>query len=183
MSERYKYKQYKFLAPEQLHAALAEVVALAKKEGVHMALAGGYAMQQYGSPRLTGDVDVVASETVRALKGKALTFGGRRTKATAGVPVDIIVRSDDAKDLYEAALASAVNIGGPCPVVRPEFMAAIKLEAGRKKDEDDLEFLIVARRIDIPKARAIIKQYLGWFAAKEFDSYVAEAQWKASREK
>lgn len=49
-----------FLSPERLDKGAAAVLEAAKKERVDVAIGGGYALQIYGSPRLTGDVDIVA---------------------------------------------------------------------------------------------------------------------------
>jgi hypothetical protein len=47
---------------------------------VRIALLGGFALQQYGSDRLTGDIDIAAPEVLDGLPaGKALTFGGVQT--------------------------------------------------------------------------------------------------------
>lgn len=79
--------QKKFLSPAELAQALQEVVDLAKKERVTVALVGGYAMQLYGSDRLTGDLDVTADKKIKALtEVGTLSFGGVKAVAPNGVP-------------------------------------------------------------------------------------------------
>ncbi len=175
----------KFVDPARLTEALNQIAQLAKKEGVRVALCGGFAMQLYGSDRLTGDLDVVANKLITTLpEGTPLTFGGNQTEAPNGVPTDIIVRTDQAKKIYTAALTAAKRISSvPVPVVTPEFLAVMKLVAKRGKDELDLEFLIKSKVIDLKKTRALVEKLVGWFAADEFDSYVSVAQWKASQGK
>lgn len=51
----------KFLDASQITGAITEAAALARKQHVRVALAGGCAMQIYGSDRLTADVDLIAS--------------------------------------------------------------------------------------------------------------------------
>lgn len=173
----------KFLDPALLMEAVEQVGALAKAEGVRVALIGGFALQLYGSNRLTGDVDFAAEERVRALPpGPALSFGGEQTEAPNGVPVDVVIRDDDYAGLYEEAVAKAVRVKGvTVPVVRPEYLAAMKMVAGRGRDATDLEFLIASGTVRPERTRKIVKKHLGPYAAGEFDRIVDEVEWKASR--
>jgi hypothetical protein len=176
----------RFLAPEMLDEAAREVAALARDENVSVALIGGYALQLYGSPRLTGDVDVVADGLIEALPdGESLSFGGVQTESPNGVPIDLVLRDDDYAKLYEdaleEALVRAVELAdAPMPVVRLEYLAAMKMGAGRARDEADLEWIILRSGVDLPAARRTIRQYLGTYAAREFDRIVEEARWKSS---
>lgn len=183
----------KFLEPELIREALQQVGRIAAAEKAHVALAGGCAMQLYGSDRLTTDVDILSDTRLRSsqkwspdrlLSGKPLSFGGEQTKAPNGVPLDIIRRDDEVQSLYEEALDKSVRIRGvPILVVQPEYLAAMKFEAQRIKDELDLAFLISSKSIDLKKTRKIIYKHLGWYAAREFDRAVDETMWKASRGK
>jgi hypothetical protein len=175
-------KKRKFLSIEDLNAAAGAIFRTAKRQGIKVAAVGGYACQLYGSPRLTVDLDVIASDgpIKGLLVGKALTFGGYQTKAL-GVPIDVILRDDDYEKLYFDALRTAVKdtVAGIF-VVRPEYLAAMKLAAARGKDDLDLKFLIV-NVVDVVKTRAVIKKQLGSYAADEFDRVVDEALWEAKR--
>jgi hypothetical protein len=173
----------KFLSPEQLALALAEIAEIAHHEGIAPVLIGGFAMQLYGSDRLTGDLDVAAATPISALPTeKTLSFGGQRTTAPSGVPVDVVVRDDELNELYNAAIDSAMNMQGvPVPVVSPDYLAAIKMAARRDRDTADLEFLILSDQLDLPHVRRIVKHHLGWYAAEEFDLIVDEARWKHER--
>ena len=169
----------KFYAPDALSEALAQIAAVAQREGVRVALAGGYAMQLYGSDRLTGDLDLLADKKLSLPPVKSLSFGGEQVEADNGVPVDLIRRDDDYASLYDEALDTAVITDGiSAPVVRSEYLAAMKLAAGRGKDDLDLAFLVTSGAVDLPTARKIIKKLLGAYAAQEFDSAVSEAQWR-----
>jgi hypothetical protein len=173
----------KFLDPALLAEAVGQVGALAKAEGVRIVLIGGFALQLFGSDRLTGDVDFAAEERVRSLpRGKALSFGGEQTEAPNGVPVDVVLRSDDYAGLYEEAVTRATRVQGvPVPVARPEHLAAMKMVAGRARDMVDLEFLVASGTADPARARRVIRKHLGPYAADEFDRVVEEIAWKASR--
>ena len=140
-------------------------------------------MQLYGSDRLTGDVDIAAVERLKALpRGKALSFGGEQTRAPNGVPVDLVLRNDDYASLYDEAIEQAARIRGvPVPVAKQEYLAAMKMVAGRSRDTADLEFLIASGAVSSSKARKIIRKHLGIYAADEFDRVAEEIKWRASR--
>lgn len=173
----------KFLDPALLGEAVDQVGALARRERVRVVLIGGFALQLYGSDRLTGDVDFAAAQRIDALpRGEPLSFGGEQTHAPNGVPVDLVLRQDDYAGLYEEAIERATKIPGVAvPVVRPEYLAAMKMVAGRGRDEADLAFLIVSEIVNPSKARRVIRQHLGPYAAGEFDQLVDEVRWRASR--
>jgi hypothetical protein len=145
-----------------------------------IAIAGGLAMQVWGSPRLTGDLDIIASTTL-GYAGTPLTFGGVRTKE-GDVPLDVIVRSDEWRDLYTDALvnAEAVDRITP-PIVTPEYLVAMKMVAGRPKDEGDVRYLVLADDFNRQKAEAVVRERLGAYAVRELRAIVAEAEWRRSR--
>ena len=165
------------LDPKLLVEAAAEIEAMAEDQQTAVALVGGFALQYFGSARLTGNIDVISSAPLIALEPTAqLNFGGQKAIASNGVPVDVIVRNDDFVALYEDSLAHLVDVGAPMLLVQPEYIAAMKMVAGRRRDEDDLDFLIRDQVIDIAKATRVIRQHLGAYAAKEFTSFVKVAK-------
>ncbi len=171
----------KFLSPEQLDQAVTDISELLSEGGIQSAVAGGFAMQLYGSDRLTGDLDLIVSETPPSAPPPAspLTFGGIRTTAPNGVPVDLIDRNDGYTELYEEALAAAVTHPSGYRVVGPEYLAAMKMVAGRPKDQGDLMILLVLPTFDLVKARGIVNRLVGGqFGLESFDSFVAEAEWR-----
>lgn len=181
-----KRTRIKFLDPDDIEEAIAEIAAIAAREGVELiALVGGVAMSVYGSDRLTKDIDIACrDECLPGMKKiKELSFGGFSAKSPAGHPVNIIVRNDAYQSLYVAAIENAHDEGLALPVVSPEYLAALKMAAARDKDMLDLEILFHLKVLDIKKTRSIIKQYLGEYASREWDSLVAEFEWKATREK
>ena len=137
-------------------------------------------MQVWGSDRLTGDLDVVASDPL-GYRGEPLTFGGVRF-SVEGVSTDVIVRSDEYQDLYEEALDKAVDVDGvPMLVVAPEYLVAMKMVAGRAKDEGDVRYLVTRFNFDQARADDVVRRHLGKFAVRELRSLVDEAKWRASR--
>lgn len=176
-----KYRpRHRFLSMEKLEEAAKGVAALAKRQGIKTAIAGGFACQMYGSPRLTGDLDILSSKaTIRGLpRGKALSFGGHSTELN-GIPIDIIVRDDDYTGLYNEALRTSVRSDFG-KIVKPEYLAAMKLATARDKDELDLKFLI-EHAVILADARRVIRKYLGLYAVDEFNRIVDEVDWEKSR--
>lgn len=175
-------RRARMLDQAEIDAALHEVAAIARAEGVRVALAGGVALQRLGSTRFTADVDFVAEGPLKPLPTlKRLTFGGYVSRTPGGVPVDVIVRSDDYATLYQEALEHARR-DGEVYVVGPEYLAAMKLVARRAKDRADLEFMVLERVFNLAKARRIIRRHLGAYALEDFDAFVAVARWRAGRD-
>ena len=178
------YNASRFLSPEQLLAGVAEVIALAREEGVEVVLVGGLAMQLYGSDRLTGDLDFAAGATLDALPPiRELTFGGVQTTTPSGVPVDFIVRNDDYRLLYQEAMnVSPLATAFGVRVVPPNYLVAMKMAAGRDKDTLDLKFLLAQDGlVDEVATRAIVRRHLGPYAAQEFDRITDEVAWQKQR--
>ena len=178
-----KRPRSRFLDPAQIDAALAEIARAVDPRKI--ALAGGVALQAWGSDRFTADVDVVSSTAIPLLstKGK-LTFGGERAVASNGVPVDVIRRSDDYKQLYGRALETATRIAGvPLRVVTLPFLAAMKMVAGRGKDEADLEWILVESKAKYTDVRRVVSNYLGKYAATELDAQLDLARWQKKRKR
>lgn len=178
------YKNSRLLSPEVLYAGVAEVANLAAAEGVKVVLVGGLAMQMYGSDRLTGDIDFASNGFVSSLpRRRLLTFGGVQTVTPSGIPVDFIVRDDDYRELYEEAVfASPVARSLGVRVVPAKYLAAMKMAAGRDKDMLDLKFLLAQTGLlDLAETRAIIRRFLGPYAAQEFDRVVDEVAWEKHR--
>jgi len=188
-SRKYKRAKPKFLAPEVLEETSRRMIELLRNEGIRAAVAGGFAMQVYGSPRLTGDVDFLAEALPASAEPltsiRSLVFGGQRYVAPDGVEIDLIVRADHQKALYEAALDLSVVTEDGLPLLAPEYLAVIKFAAGRPKDEDDLLWLLQAEGlVDREKALSIAEEHLGGgFARDSLKSFMDEADWRRERER
>src|SRR5207253_9290742 len=109
--------------------AVLQVADLAKSSGIDWALVGGIAMHFYGSPRLTKDVDVIASDVLPMEAEKRLAFGGARYRVKVGkkkVPLDWIVRDDTVDVFYRKALAQAYRLPCGLPIITPEWLVILK---------------------------------------------------------
>jgi hypothetical protein len=147
-----------------------------------VAIAGGLAMQFYGSPRLTNDVDLLSTSTEGLDWKKHLTFGGLRGEASNGVEVDVIVRDDEWADLYLGALVSSIEMNeAPIRVVPAEFMVVLKMIPKRDKDETDLMYLLQMPELDYDEATRHVKDYLGRFGVSELKSYRDQAEWMKAK--
>jgi len=169
---------------KELAAAAELLVRAAWHEGVSVAIAGGLAMQFYGSPRLTADVDLVAGAVPKfVIPVRWLTFGGVSSTGVDGIPVDWIVRVDNYAGLYREALDQAVEIAD-LPVVSPEYLTAIKMQAGRGKDNDDLIYLLQQPRlVDRAAAKMIARRHVGGkFAEDGMESLMQVADWRSAKD-
>lgn len=181
---------HKALAPLLLEEAATLIGDVADRRQTKVALVGGFALQYFGSPRLTGGVDVISASPLEELEPtRKLSFGGQKTTIvsrghpTVGtnvpVPVDVIVRDDDFAELYQAALDHTVDNGAPVPIVEPEYIALMKMVARRRKDADDLVFMIAKDVIDIEKTERLVRMHLGAYAIQDLRAYIREAGWNA----
>jgi hypothetical protein len=138
--------------------AAQQIGQLAAQEEIEWAIAGGLAMYFYGSPRMTKDVDIIASQNLSLTPDHRLVFGGSSYTLTVGkyaVQVDWIVRNDGYQKYYRAALQEAIGLPNGLRVVTPEWLVILKLNAGRQKDYDDIVFLLKEPKL---VDRSVIKQ-------------------------
>lgn len=153
--------------------ALKKVTVIAEKADIQWALVGGIAMHLYGSPRLTKDVDVIASAVLNLDSERNLGFGGKRYSVKLGkieVPIDWIVRNDTARKFYETALKEAHKLPSGLPIITPEWMIILKYIAGRFKDQQDAVFLLKQKGL---VNRRLIKKKITETAGGEFWALVA----------
>lgn len=145
-------------------------------------LVGGIALYKYGSTRLTADLDIVVDAPWPELPVHSrLQFGGYISATPSGVPVDVIIRNDAFRALYEAALWAPNFLPDVAvPVVSLEFAFAMKMAAGRPKDTADLD-TILDLGVDREKARQVVAQFLGPYALSDFDQTVMLADWRKSQ--
>jgi len=130
--------------------AAQQMGRLAAREEIEWALAGGLAMHLYGSPRLTKDVDIIASKDLSLTPQHRLNFGGSSYTLQVGkytVQIVWIVRSDGYQKYYRAALKDAIELSNGLRLVKPEWLVILKLNAGRQKDLDDIVFLLKQQKL------------------------------------
>lgn len=152
-------------------AAAQQAGQLAAQEEIEWAVAGGLAMYFYGSPRLTKDVDIIASQDLALTPAHRLSIGGSSYTLQVGnysVQVDWIVRSDGYQKYYRVALKESVTLPNGLRVVSPEWLVILKLNAGRQKDYDDIVFLLKQPKlVDRPTVKQKVVETTGedvWLA-------------------
>ena len=131
---------------------------IAAQEEIEWAVAGGLAMHFYGSPRMTKDVDIIASKHLSLIPDHPLSFGGSSYTLQIGkyaVQIDWIVRSDGYQEFYRKALQAAISLPNGLQVVTPEWLVILKFNAGRQKDLDDIVFLLKQEKL---VDRTLVKQ-------------------------
>jgi hypothetical protein len=185
MAPRRRREGRQFLDSKLLSQAAKVVSEIADKEGVEIALLGGAAMQFYGSPRLTGDIDFVADKTLpeagQLKETGMLAIGGKKYVIMGQVPVDLIVREDEFVGLYQEALEEADETDEGFLIVSPEHLAAIKFSTQRTKDDVDLMWLLAQKDlVDIKKVEEIVRRHLGGkFAVHELRQVAHEVIWRS----
>jgi len=182
-----RYIANKFLSPDIIEASIDSVHLLAERDGQMVALAGGIAMQIYGSDRLTADIDIIAESPIPGvpIESELALIPGYTGRLPNGVQIDVIVPEPDGEwfELFDHARVHAFPLEPEdIPVVTREYLIALKMMASRgDKDIGDLYFLLTAPETDLIRARQIVREELGKFAAKEFDALVEEANWAVSK--
>ncbi|HXU34872.1 MAG TPA: DUF2442 domain-containing protein [Blastocatellia bacterium] len=138
-----------------------KMVRTADENSVNCALCGGLAMHIYGFTRATVDVDFIATARLPLQAARELEMGGDayniRSDEQKEIEVDWIVRDDDKKEVYEAALAGAVSTEKGLPIITPEWMVILKYLAGRGKDQIDLMWLLREKGL---VDRELVKQHI-----------------------
>lgn len=169
----------RILSPEEVDQTIEALLkAVAMQPSMHFAVAGDVAMQVYGYPIQTNDVDVLADKTFGDQPYfefyMPLSFGGKTYVLFKNdVETDVIVRDDAYQSLYEEALKHSVEYNG-VPVLSPEYLGVIKFAAKRPKDLKALAWLLgVPGLLDAEKAGLIVYRTLGGqYALDVWNEYV-----------
>lgn len=178
------------LSPEEIDRTIEALLeAVAMQRSMHFAVAGGVAMQAYGYPIPTKDVDILADKTFGDQPYfefyMPLSFGGKTYVLLENdVKTDVIVRDDAYRSLYEEALKHPVHHNG-VPVLSPEYLGVIKFAAKRPKDLKALAWLLgVPDLLDAEKAGLIVYRTLGGqYALDVWNEYVRRIRLYFSRHK
>ena len=173
-------KDAKGFDPQESMRAGVEIL---KKTGVPYALAGRLAVWSYVPPerqQYTKDVDfAVAYGCSEQAAGVAEEMGYSVTKLSLGyritkgkLLIDFVDHHPYLTDLYHAAVKAAAEAveEGEIPVVPLDFLIAMKLAAGRQKDDSDVTVLL--REVDeeeYREVRGLIAEQLGYGMATRLD--------------
>ena len=151
--------------------AVQTVAQFANQEEIDWAIVGGLAMYLYGSPRLTNNVDLIASKNLSLTPEHGLTFGGNNYVLQVGkysVRVNWIVRNDGYQKYYRAALKRAITMPNGLRIITPPWLVILKINAGRQKDLDDIVYLLKEKKlVDRPVVKKKVVETAGedaWLA-------------------
>lgn len=173
------YKE-RFIDPEQINESIRLIQQMAAEQGFLAVLIGGVALQVYGSPNFTKDIDFALDQPIgdsgSLQKINPISFGGARYAAPNGAKIDLIVRNDEYAKLYEDAIKNSIQSPAGIPIVTPEHLTVMKFASGREHDILAVKWMI--RRpdlLDIKKARSIVYRFMGRYAQDRFDDIVDQA--------
>jgi len=178
----------KFINQDQINDLLREMDAISKRDGIPAVLVGGVALQAYGSPRLTKDIDFAAPSDLMPgpdmRRLGPINFGGTAYQAPNGAKLDLIVRADEYRELYMHAIGSATTTDEGYLIATPEFLAAMKLAANLPKHTLDLKWMLKQTGlVDLKKAKNLVHLYVGGrFAVESFERIVDEVTLDLKRE-
>jgi hypothetical protein len=183
----YVAKKGKFITPAQIDWAIDLMKSISEQAGITTMVIGGVAMQAYGSPRLTKDIDFVVDQAfekpeVLSVLGP-INFGGMAYIAADGAKIDAILRNDEYKPLYDEALAHLVFTEDEIPIVTPDYLAAMEFAANEPKHMLDLQWLVKQPGLlDLAKVRNLIYRHVGAkFGTQTFERLVDQVELERRR--
>ncbi|MBM3820008.1 MAG: hypothetical protein FJW14_13460 [Acidimicrobiia bacterium] len=162
-------------------------------QGVAFALIGGLALDAWGIPRATKDVDFAvpvgaAEKAAESLRGpntevRPLRIGGVGIRdADRGLRIDLVDRRFHFSQLFADAIQDARVSGRRARVgdsdvglVSLEYLLAMKLVSGDPKDEIDARRILQREELRYGEARAIVEHHLGVASANRLDALAREA--------
>jgi predicted nucleotidyltransferase len=169
----------------------AKIASFLDEQRISYAIIGGLAVQYWGEARTTRDVDIVVlvspDETESFLKTTIREFQPRLHDAvsfaqtnrmllisdTTGTPIDI---SLGISGYEEEALRRAIVVTLPgkrsIRVISPEDLIIHKCIAGRSRDREDVERILVRQKLKVDQG--YIRQWLNEFGALIEDHDVVE---------
>jgi len=149
-----------------------------EEEGCRWYLFGAQAVNVWGTPRLTNDVDVTAEipengspDAIRALArhGFRLRFDAdddfiRRARViplvheSTDLPLDLVLAGPGFEEDFLARAAIVSVDGVDVPVITPEDLVVTKVLAGRPKDLEDVRGILRVRgdALDLGRVRRLL---------------------------
>jgi hypothetical protein len=168
--------------------SVAVAAAALRQIGADFALIGGLALDAWGIPRATKDVDFavpvgVAEQAADAMRGpsseiRPLRIGGVGVRdRVRAVRVDLVDRRFHFAPLFQEAIQEARQSGRKARVsghdvglISLEFLLAMKLVSGEPKDEIDARRILQREVLDYRHTREIVARHLGAASANRLDA-------------
>jgi len=160
--------------------AVVEITKFLDREGISYFIIGGMALQHWGEPRLTRDIDItvlVSSKDLSSFVDAVLTqFRPRISDARdfalkhrvllveteSGVPIDISLGIPGyEEEAYKRAVEVTLANGGNVRMIGPEDLIIHKCVAGRPRDLEDVEGILIRQRLrlDLDLIREWLTQF------------------------
>ena len=128
--------------------------------GIPHALIGGVAVGAYAEPYATKDIDFLVGDEAFDSRGVVISFKAGVPLEASGVPIDSVPIEQAYRDVYEGALATAVDSDEPgIRIVRADYLAALKLIARRRHDYDAVVDML-DHGLDEASVTAVIREHL-----------------------
>ena len=169
------------LVPENTKEAARTVSQFLDSKGVSHAVIGGMAVSAYSPPRMTQDVDfLVPPDCLSQLRelGDITPLADSVDGVTVmmgDVPVDFLFLDPD---LPDDILDDGPKING-IPVLRPEALFVMKMNAPRAKDHADVIEMLKAGIADVKAVRKYMKKHCPDMV-EDFDSNIMLADFEKS---
>lgn len=169
------------MVPQNTRDVAKSVSEFLDDKGISHAVIGGMAVSAYSPPRMTQDVDfLVPSDCLSQLRElgsvKPLADSVDGVTVQIGdVPVDFLFLDPD---LPDDMLDDGPKIQG-IPVLKPEALFIMKMNAPRAKDHADVIEMIKAGVADLKSVRSYIKKHVPDML-DDFDSNVMIADFEKS---
>ena len=185
-----------------LFEGAVEVAAFLEKQQIPYALLGGLAVQHWGEPRTTLDIDIIVLvpttdedgflravlQQFRPRLPDAFAFAKRSrillVSTSSGIPVDL---SLGIPGYEEEVLSRAVPVSfaglTPVRVVSPEDLIVHKCVAGRARDIEDIERVLVRQKValDLRYIRKWLRAFAPIIEGHDVRKLFASALRKARR--
>jgi len=138
-----------------LTRTLRKAVGVLAGWGIPHYVCGGFAVQEYGYPRMTIDVDIIVPDPAEAIwrlqqsglfrknQGSGMTVTDRETR----VPVDLLQGGSTVSKGGKFSLPMPTKVSGRPLLLTLEDLVSTKLSSGRQKDLADVVELIKLNRL------------------------------------
>jgi hypothetical protein len=156
---------------------LVAFAALAKREGLRWYVFGAEAVNLYGFPRATADLDLTIDlgerdpiELVPALRRACFDprFADRAFISATRVipvvhrstklPIDLVLAGPGLEQLFLERVRKERIGSAVIPVIAPEHLVVTKILAGRPKDLEDVRELLAIRSLDRTEIEALLRE-------------------------
>lgn len=157
MSRRPRLAQEFALLRPEFEVAVRAASASLTAAGIRHALCGGLAIGAYARPRATADIDFLVGEEAFPSMGSFVGLHPAIPIRLHGIAVDVVPLEPQLHGLEEFLVGAELDDG--IPVVPVLALVAMKLVAGRFKDQADVVALVEAGSVDVDAARDFLRAH------------------------